>query len=547
MPFRNLLSLAFKDFFARKGRLFLSILGIVCGVASLLVLLSLIGSVKRTVKGELIGKIPITEMKVQPKGERVLFMVVVSYSSFDDSLVEYIEGLPGVDVVYPVQSLDIPAEIKGYVEIKRYLPRIKFHTDIAVFGVPREIIKDGLADPEKYVFDPEAEKVPIVISKKMIELYNISYAKTLNLGRVSEKALIGQEFELRFGDDEEFVNNLNEKGEWKDEYGLAPEQCEIVGASGSAPLIGISVPLEYVRHWRKKFWKDDINKLGERTTYEYLVVRARSIEYVENIRKKIEGKERTLMRKVRAVEKGRIVEVLAKEGDYVEVNDPLFKIEVLPETEPDEAGDDEKDRKTEIFGSPREGIFYPGRQPGFKRFVNAGDEFAEDDVLAIIKETKPWLAVKTQKDTIQKINSVSLMLSVVFGVFGIIILVISAISIFNILTMSVNEEKVDIGILRSVGARMLHIRLIYMLKAGLIGVIGGFNGTILGFIVMKIGDMILVNYFKDLPFSPESFFAAKWWLVVGCFFVGFFFSVLAGIGPANHAARMKPSVVLRQG
>ena len=547
MPFRNLLSLAFKDFFARKGRLFLSILGIVCGVASLLVLLSLIGSVKRTVKGELIGKIPITEMMVQPKGERVLFMVVVSYSSFDDSLVEYIEGLPGVDVVYPMQSLDIPAEIEGRVQIKSYLPTIKFHTDIAVFGVPREIIEDGLIDPEKYVFDPEAEKVPIVISKKMIELYNIGYAKTMNLGRIHEEALIGQEFELRFGNDKEFRKQLKKKGLWKEKYGLSPEKCSIVGASKSAPLMGISVPLEYVQYWREKFWKGDIDKLGVETTYEYLVVRARSIEYVESIRKKIEAKERTLVREVRAVEKGRIIEVLAMEGDYVEVNDPLFRIEVLPETEPDDAAGEKEGRKIEIFGSPREGVFYPGEELGLKPFVNAGDEFAEDDVLAIIKETKPWLTVKTQKDTLQKINSVSLIMSVVFGIFGIIILVISAISIFNILTMSVNEEKVDIGILRSVGARKLHIRLIYMLKAGLIGVIGGFTGTILGFIVMKIGDMILVNYFKDLPFSPESFFAAKWWLVVGCFFVGFFFSVLAGIGPANHAARMKPSVVLRQG
>jgi lipoprotein-releasing system permease protein len=157
------------------------------------------------------------------------------------------------------------------------------------------------------------------------------------------------------------------------------------------------------------------------------------------------------------------------------------------------------------------------------------------------------LEVRTQKETLEKLNSVSLVLSLVFGTFGLIILMISAISIFNILSMSVNEEKVDIGILRSVGARMLHIRLIYMLKAGLIGLIGSVDGILIGYIVMGIGNRVLLNYFRDYPFTPESFFAPTWQLVLICFFVGFFFSIVAGIGPTNHAARLKPAIVLRQG
>ena len=41
--------------------------------------------------------------------------------------------------------------------------------------------------------------------------------------------------------------------------------------------------------------------------------------------------------------------------------------------------------------------------------------------------------------------------------------------------------------------------------------------------------------------------AKKVGMVTVCFFIGFFFSVIAGIVPANHAARLKPAVVLRQG
>ena len=445
MPFKNLIRLAFQDFFSRKGRLFLSIIGIVCGVASLVFLLSLIESVRQTVKNELIGKIPITEMIIKPKEKKMLYWLVADYAGFNDDIIEFISTLHGVEKVYPVQALEISTEIEG----KFKLAAIKagsFNTEAVVFGVPKEVVLDGLKDPSKYVFNPFAEKVPAIISKGTLDIYNIGFAKIVGYGRFHETALLGQEFILNFGKMTGVLFDGKEIAPEKN-YGLPPVKCRIVGVSKNAPISGISVPLEYIQYWRERYYKGDKKAIGDKKIYEYAIVNAKNIEDVEDIQAALEEK-------------------------------------------------------------------------GFE--------------------------VKTQKETLQKINSISFIISLVFGIFGIIILVISAISIFNILTMSVNEEKVDIAILRAVGARKSHIRVIYLLKAGLIGLIGAIDGIIIGYILMSAGNKMLLKYFKNYPFVPESFFEPTWQIVGGCFLLGFLFSVAAGVLPANYAARLKPAIILKQ-
>jgi ABC-type lipoprotein release transport system permease subunit len=447
MPLRNLFLLAYRDFFARKGRLFLSIIGIICGVASLLFLLSLIESARQTIKNELIGKIPITEMMVKPLERKMGFSLIGDYASFNEDIIRFIENLPCVEKVYPVQALDIATEIEGVFTLAKIPVSSRFETTTAVFGLPKIIVADGLKKPERYIFDPNSKKVPVVISRDTLEIYNVGFAKSEGFGRFSEDALFGQEFTLRFlGSTGK--KNANEETTVKVPYTLEPVQCRVVGVSKRAPVMGITVPFEYIQYWREKYYRGDMKAIGEKKIYEYAVVNAESVEDVEPIQKALQ-------------EKG--------------------------------------------------------------------------------------LDVRTQKETLEKINSISFIMSLVFGIFGVIILIISAISIFNILTMSVNEEKVDIGILRSVGARKSHIRAIYLLKAGLIGIIGAFDGILVGYILMNVGNDMLHRYLSDYPFMPESFFAPKWSIVALCYFLGIFFSLVAGIIPANHAASLKPAVVLKQG
>ncbi len=163
------------------------------------------------------------------------------------------------------------------------------------------------------------------------------------------------------------------------------------------------------------------------------------------------------------------------------------------------------------------------------------------------KLKKMGFDVTTNQETISKINTASIIINALVVVLGLIIFVISAASIINILTMSVYEEATDIAILRSVGARKSHVRGIYFLKAGLIGFLGALDGSLIGFIAIGIANSLAQRYLHDLPYHPDTFFLPTVPLALGCFLVGLGFSLAAGVIPANIAASLNPSKVLREG
>jgi len=155
------------------------------------------------------------------------------------------------------------------------------------------------------------------------------------------------------------------------------------------------------------------------------------------------------------------------------------------------------------------------------------------------------MTVESNKETIEKINSVTTFVRFAFVLIVAIILGITAVGILNVLTMSVYEERVDIGILRSVGARKGHVRFIYLLKAFVIGLIGSAAGLVLGWITMWGADALARSALRRMVYAPPSFFIVQWEFVALSVAMGIGFAVLAGISPSNHAARLNPSVVLR--
>ena len=163
--------------------------------------------------------------------------------------------------------------------------------------------------------------------------------------------------------------------------------------------------------------------------------------------------------------------------------------------------------------------------------------------------------VVSNRETISKINTASVVINALVILVSLIILAISSASIVNILTMSVYEEATDIAILRSVGARKAHVRGIYLLKAGFIGFIGALLGLLTGFAAIQIADHLAQTYLDHLAkeylqvfqWRPDTFFLPSVSLVAACFLVGLAFSLIAGTIPANIAASLNPSKVLREG
>lgn len=147
----------------------------------------------------------------------------------------------------------------------------------------------------------------------------------------------------------------------------------------------------------------------------------------------------------------------------------------------------------------------------------------EDDFRA----TNTQVMAKTVKGVSKTLTTFLLLLSLIsLGVGGIVIA--------NIMFVSVNERKKEIGIRRAFGARAKDIMNQFLAEALIVTLIGGIAGTLLGVGITK-GIAIL----KKMPamISWEPFVLA----VVFSTIVG----IAAGLQPAKRAAALSPVDAIR--
>jgi putative ABC transport system permease protein len=134
-------------------------------------------------------------------------------------------------------------------------------------------------------------------------------------------------------------------------------------------------------------------------------------------------------------------------------------------------------------------------------------------------------------------NDVKQQLSMVSGVgvlIGIITLLGAAVSLMNIMLVSVTERTKEIGLRKSLGATSVGIRNQFLIEALVICQIGGIAGIILG-----IGLGNAVGFFLG------SGFIAPWFWIFVALIVSLLVGLVAGIYPANKAAKLNPIEALR--
>lgn len=140
-----------------------------------------------------------------------------------------------------------------------------------------------------------------------------------------------------------------------------------------------------------------------------------------------------------------------------------------------------------------------------------------------------------------------------FMLIAVVIILVACSNIISMLIILVNDKKLEIGILRSMGASSKSIALIFGLSGALIGVIGSFAGIIAAILTLRhldalVGmlsrlqghDMFSANlYGQVLP--HELSFEALSFVIVATVCI----SLLAGIVPAIKACLLRPCHILR--
>lgn len=131
--------------------------------------------------------------------------------------------------------------------------------------------------------------------------------------------------------------------------------------------------------------------------------------------------------------------------------------------------------------------------------------------------------VSTQIETNKTMNKVSL-------VFLIIILFVGGISIGNYIWGNVNERRKEIGIMRMIGYKKSQIYYMLIVKAMILGILGG----IFGYIIGTVAAVILGPYFAGINVTPIYL------LLVWSVLLSLIISVTGSLIPAYLAGKIEP-------
>ena len=125
------------------------------------------------------------------------------------------------------------------------------------------------------------------------------------------------------------------------------------------------------------------------------------------------------------------------------------------------------------------------------------------------------------------------------GVAGISLLV-SAIMILTVLYISVVERTQEIGVMKAIGGRKKDIRRIFVSESFLIGLFSGILGVGISAVLSVVGNIFIEKTFDTTVLHLTPQFA------VAGILVSIIISVLAGVLPANKAAKLDPVEALRR-
>ena len=231
--------LALKNILERKFRSLLAIFSISIGSGCLLLFLALSQGIETSTFNEIEKQKPLTQITVRPPAEEGSVLNFLSRNKegqLNSSSIKEIEKIEGIKAIHP------EIQFQNFASAQASIFGISLITDTMVFGLPEAFIADDLAPNQNW--QATEEPYPVIIPRKILDLYNLTIALPQGLPSLQEEKLLNRQLTLYLNYSSFFPSKDGKKNAIK---------LKVAGFSDKTNLIGLSLPIELVKSFNQEF------------------------------------------------------------------------------------------------------------------------------------------------------------------------------------------------------------------------------------------------------------------------------------------------------
>jgi putative ABC transport system permease protein len=269
----------------RRGAFF-SAFGVAMGVGALVFFLGLGLGVGRVIRE-----------RIFPTDARLVDVVppAVSLGSFlgggklDAAMLERLQALPGVEKTYRKMQVRAPSASRYDGEF--FGRRLRMGVDVLALGVDPGLV-EGDVQLGKFVDPGPNQPLPGIISTRLLEIYNNTFAPARKLPRLAPNMLVGFTFPVDF--------NRSYVSAPVPNAPVISSQVQVVGASDRALLAGVTIPLDAAIRLNRELGQDTETYSGVTLVATGPGAVPRIVEAVKEMGLEIDDQERRLAENVGA-------------------------------------------------------------------------------------------------------------------------------------------------------------------------------------------------------------------------------------------------------
>lgn len=414
---------------ARSRRRLLVVGSAVTVAVAVIVFFGALGAgIYRGIVEPLLPRLPLDVIKVEP---RVLSLGMLAFDSsalgggLDERALAGLSRVDGVAGVYPVYGAGFPLRGEGG---GKFVGGAGIRTDLFATGLDPALVQKDIAAGFTFADPgPDAPVIPVVVARRLLDLYNTTVAPAIQRPRLTEDAVIGFSFDLVLGSS--YVRGTPDPAK------VERKIAQVVGFSDQASLVGITVPAATIQRWNAKH-----------------------------------------------------------------------------------AGT-----------TPIVGAFVKTRSPS-----DAGPVAQAIEAQGLRVD-----------ETLKIVGAVVASAGVLLALFGLTLLGMATFAIAQTFFLMVGERRMELAVLRAMGAKRVALRRLVLAEALVLGVVAGLAGLVLGVAAAFGLDAVALALLPDVPFKPGSFVAFPPVLLASAWLLGALGAVVGAWGPAVVASRADPAAALR--